>query len=769
MTTLPHCPEAAVVPVKVQSGFLPPGRYAAVVLAALPPDALVACPDELLVAEARQKIDLVTTDVTAARSIDSERVAAFAALQNRLFLAAAADASLGALLLRPPVFALAQRVAALRRRWQELAESLAVPRIELPEPAGDWLERDEDLSAWPEKVQADVLSLDVFDTCLNRYVAKPTDVYQLVGAALYSLTGLPAAEFAEQRHSIEQDLRARLRPQDIEDVTHEAIYAAMAEKFSWDEVLADRIRHYELALETLLLHAVEEVRGRAWAWVASGRPLIYVSEMYLDAATIGGLLRQNGFPVDGCRIFTSGETGKSKGTGNLFRLASEEMPTARLLHVGDNPHSDANAASLPGWQAAIIRTRRRLHSAPLANLFEAAAQDGYDCARKATPEEVATDFWESFGQRIAGPLHAAYAGFLLQLCAERDLPVAWFLARDGWFTRQAFDRMAQAWNIEVESHYVYASREYWGLGSMREIDAAAWDFLLKPGPLIRAADVCERIGIAADCYVPACRRHGISDPRKRLCHHWGFADPESRNRLYRVICDCIDAVITCRDRMAGSLQDYLDALGILSGKGLVVDLGWQGTLWKALQRLRPAARPGLAAAFFAYHGLPAADIHSFTGPAHSVLLRHATAVLEFVFGSPEPSVSCMQRDGAGFQPVFRGRWPEQQVAAWNAMGRGIDRFLERLLMLQSALPLQPRDALAAAIHRLYQLVCRPTPQQARLLGEALHAEAWGCSHYLKLAPELPQPLTPELYREALLYAPWKAGLQARNGAAINSR
>lgn len=669
------------------------------------------------------------------------------------FLEACRDESRARAYLAGPIRELADQVAILRQRAHALEAS---QRLELPPEPGPVhlpVVREADFHEWDRAEPAEVLSLDVFDTCLVRDVERPRDIFVLAGSRVKALTGMDAEAFALARHEVEQALRREwLARGQAEDVNLPAIHAALAGSCGWDMEAGRQVMEAELAMERLFLRPVEAVRERAWQAFRAGVRLVYTSEMYLAGAVVRELLEAAGFPVEGAAVYTSGESGLSKGTGNLYRRVSAERP-GTLLHVGDNPETDGRGARQAGLASAVIRTGHRVMPDLFSNAMEAVL--------RTAERPSGGNFWEELGFRLAGPLHLAFAAFLRRASAERGGERVYFLSRDGWLPVRVFRRLDQAWGSVAESRYLYASREYLGLGSMETIGADEWAFILKPSPLLRVRDVFERLGISPGSYQPVLGECGLPGPDTRLCHHWGFGDPSVRDRLYAAVCRCLPEFLAHRDRIAASLRGYLEAMEVFARPSLVVDAGWSGSSLRALRRMCPDGSVAPVGAYFGLFTDPAPGaLEFFTGVGRRAeaqqLLKGSVALLEFLFGSPEPTVSRMEATGSGWTPVFRAPWSEAERQAWAGLESGIDRFVEAYLeTFPHPLPGTGLPLLEALLRRE---LFHPDPRHLPAFSVLSHGEGWGTDHRLRLLPKPFLGAGRESWSEALCYAPWKAAL-----------
>ena len=612
--------------------------------------------------------------------------------------------------------------------------------------------READFSDLAGKQSMEAVSLDVFDTCLVRLLEQPTDIFDLLGFFVQKVSGMPAREFAQRRKDTEDALRKfHLQAGDREDVTLEAIYGELARVAHWDGEFCNQVRDMEKHLEALFLRPVPEILERVKAWQKQGIPMAYASEMYMHSHDLEGILHKAGFPVEGVPVFTSGETGLSKGTGKLFQLLTAKLGTSAILHIGDNPVSDGQVPRENGLETCLVRTAKAVYPDLLSNVLHALRTEP-GCGTLA-------GFWERFGYTVAGPLQVAFASHVYKHLRDTGRDHVYFLSRDGWFPRKVFRKLQESWGQVARDDYLYLSREFLGLGSMDEITATDWDFILKPSPLLRLRDVFERIGIPPGHYEPVCKGCGLGDPNRRISHHWGFLDPSFRDHLYHAICQCLEPFHAYREAVSSSLRDYLAASGLFENKSLFVDVGWSGSSFRALSRLSPGSN-GPRGAYFALLGEGIdGTTEYFTAEARqerSRVLEGSVALMEFLFGSPEPTIRYMERQHGQWHPVFRNELPEYNIRAWTQIETGIMAFTRRFLEIMALAP--ESDGAPFVEDILRQLVFFPDAETLQYLGKVSHGEGWGTDHSLRLLPGFKAPPSPGVLHEAFAYCPWRPGL-----------
>jgi predicted HAD superfamily hydrolase len=186
-------------------------------------------------------------------------------------------------------------------------------------------------------------SFDVFDTVLTRTVLRPKDVFHLTEQRLAACNKeLP--EWLRNRFwgaRVWSEFMARRRS-GAEDITLMDIYQSFALDFGLNDSGRKFLMETELVVESEVLVPIDGAAVLLNAARTDRGGLVFISDMYLPSAFIQGVLERLGLFLPGDRLYVSGELGKSKGSGNLFRHVLDELDIkpGQLVHCGDNPVTD---------------------------------------------------------------------------------------------------------------------------------------------------------------------------------------------------------------------------------------------------------------------------------------------------------------------------------------------------------------------------------------------------------------------------------------------
>lgn len=337
------------------------------------------------------------------------------------------------------------------------------------------------------------VSFDIFDTLVNRPFYQPEHLFTLLNREWESRVD-SCMDFASMRGMAERLARSKCSRQHPkwEDVTLEEIYEIMAEDFGVSRETAAAMMHKEQELEIRFCSVRNAGRELYETALLAGKKVLLVSDMYLDENTIKTILARGGY-TEYHSLYVSSKWRLTKYTGNLFQHVKKSLHlsgTDHPYHIGDNWHSDVICARkqgfvplfLPKAMEAFENKIQGVQTNGCAFLGEAAASGwikqealrqsvGFGCMLALTANRYFDNPFQSFHPEsdlnvdpfLVGyyPLGMHLLGivqWLGQQCRKRQAFDIYFLARDGYLVRQAYEifgRGAQA----PELHYLYASRK----------------------------------------------------------------------------------------------------------------------------------------------------------------------------------------------------------------------------------------------------------------------------------------------------------------------
>lgn len=271
----------------------------------------------------------------------------------------------------------------------------------------------------------EVISFDIFDTLILRPFVRPTDLFWMMGQELND------PGFHDRRIMAESDARRRKGS----EITLDEIYENLD--------VPENVKELECELETTLCFRNEPVCKELDDY-SKDHTIIITSDMYLPRSVIEAILEKNGIRYD--RLYLSSEIGKTKHSGKLFDHILEDLsiPPSKMLHIGDNRHSDVNVPKRKGIRTSYRKApiseylgkhtdeRRylRRHDGLISSIIIA-----MDMMRKEDE-----NIWYDIGNRYGGPLAYAYSRYLKEVCGKDSLIA--FASRDGYSLKKCFELLS---------------------------------------------------------------------------------------------------------------------------------------------------------------------------------------------------------------------------------------------------------------------------------------------------------------------------------------
>ena len=279
----------------------------------------------------------------------------------------------------------------------------------------------------------ELISFDVFDTLLLRPFVKPTDLFR----KLEYDTG--AKGYAKARIAAEKRANRRARQKGLTEAKFDEIYAEMPK---WAAM-----KEKELEAERQCLVANPEIVA-IWNMAKTmGKKVVVASDMYLPAEFLKGVLKSNG--IDGWDgFYLSNECQAQKWSGALYDLVLKDfgLSPEKVLHIGDNHHSDVISANqcgiiAYGYQKVIDKF---FAECPFAKSFSKIGERDFLCGALALGwhlfkfDHPDWTYWNRLGFLFAGVLGFVYMNMVGEDAKRRGIDRLLFIMRDGYVLERIF-------------------------------------------------------------------------------------------------------------------------------------------------------------------------------------------------------------------------------------------------------------------------------------------------------------------------------------------
>lgn len=532
---------------------------------------------------------------------------------------------------------------------------------------------------------AEAVSFDLFDTLVTRRVLLPTDIYDLVDAALKD-RGVHIPEFSKKRLEYDMTLSRTGAPK-LEEIYERLIaQCESAAKLSAAELVQ---LEWEIDFNTVLpREAVCEIFKRL---IREGKRVSIVSDTFYSSAQLAKLLEKCGIHSFE-NIYASCEYGVGKTQG-LFEKYKEAVPAASYLHIGDNIAADIEAASRAGMDTYRLYSGVDLlnetgelgmgaHMDALADRLKIGLfvsrlfNDPFQFEMK--DRKITVSGAENIGYLFCAPLMTDFVLWFHEKVREYDFQNIWFSARDGYLVRRMYRELAP----ERETVYFLTSR------------TAA----------IRAGVKSE----ADIAFVDSMKFTGTVEDNLRV--RFGIEAEECENRKngsQTGLLQYKDVILDKAKEHSRNYLRYIETLPIKDGPIAFFDFVARGTTQLYLKRLIPNPMKGLYFMRMESEFMPDndLDIESFykAGEVDSSALFEDYFILETIVTAPHASVSCMDENG---EPTYADETRmRQEIECALRVQNGVLTYFREFLEL---VPEQCRDwneglneAFLVLLHRIH--------------------------------------------------------------------
>lgn len=315
----------------------------------------------------------------------------------------------------------------------------------------------------------DLLTLDVFDTCLTRRCGAPKALYLMLGRRLHreGVIDCSPEVFARARARAEEVVWRQVGGMDGPACV-QAFQEEVARMLLLPRDLVPLLVDAELDLESRLLIPVPDTKHLINAAVARGVRVGFITDTYFHEPFVRNLLERHGLWPDGAFCMASTDLRASKLTGRLFDvlLETENLQPDRVLHVGDNLHSDCAVPRSRGVSARLLPaallnrfesrlSEARWESAGLSSAIAGASRAARLLGKPMTDEEQAV---RDVAAGVAAPILIGYVLWLLHRARQEGVQRLYFLARDGQILAKIALALTQRLNWSFDVRYLFVSR-----------------------------------------------------------------------------------------------------------------------------------------------------------------------------------------------------------------------------------------------------------------------------------------------------------------------
>jgi FMN phosphatase YigB (HAD superfamily) len=443
------------------------------------------------------------------------------------------------------------------------------------------------IDAFSERLPSvDVVTFDVFDTAVSRRLEAPVDVFALVESYLVRTHGVQFGQFAELRELAEADARVLADKNGYEDVTFSEIYDALPARLPAAAKLISKIKSAELHAELDVVFPAPEIQEAVRRAIAAGKKVVFVSDMYLSAPDIGALLAACGYPAS-VDVLVSSETRCTKATGSQWAMLRRRLsPGDRVLHIGDDEHSDFNSPRENGIDALLFTKCRsdRRRGGPLNRDILTFSAMNRRALLNSSGTEV-SDFMRAFGESFGGLVVGSFVKWLEERAKQLDIEHLFFLSRDGYLMQRAWDAAGCGQRSGISSSYLNVSRRVLYLACAAEpggdgrIGRNALE-IISQDPHLALRCLLDRMGLMQCDELVADISRNLGDLDCPL--------GARTEKFQKILRDHDQSILSIFKPAREAALGYFRQEGLFGERVGIVDMGWHGNMQASISDLRKA-------------------------------------------------------------------------------------------------------------------------------------------------------------------------------------
>ena len=537
----------------------------------------------------------------------------------------------------------------------------------------------------------DVISFDIFDTAILRYVAKPQDIFELIEKK-FNLK-----DFTTKRKQIEKDLRGE---NPTTEITIEQIYEKLGQFYEEKDLMK-----IEVELEKRLTIVNPQVFHIYKESLKQNKKIVFTSDMYLPYEVIETILRSNGYEIFD-KLFVSSAHQTSKHLGGLYKKVKDEYPNAKILHFGDNLYSDIVMARKNGITPYYIKKNKVSTSLEFTSVVH----------KMANQPLQFNSFWERLGYEKVG---LAYYGFMSWIIAqlEYEMPQkVLFLSRDGYIMHQLYEKMGG----KLPNEYVYVSRKALSFPLLKT-PLEMVDYYLGYD-LISYENFFEIIHLNVDKYGSELQHFKI-DTQSTIS---GEVKKEQLISFLSLIWEDIKCL---QEIQHARILNYIKKSVGDAQQLAIIDLGWKGTIQFFLEQYLQEINSDIKVKGY-YLGIGTKnprmkqDYSCYLFDRGQLIadhakLKHGATIIEYFFSAPHGTVT-------GYNEAMKPNLKQdirltKQFRNLTLIHQGAFQFIEQLMSMKdlvSLYELSPQQA----THLMFKIISNPTKEEVCYLSNLYHSD-----------------------------------------------
>jgi predicted HAD superfamily hydrolase len=607
-------------------------------------------------------------------------------------------------------------------------------------------------------MQKIVYSFDVFDTSLVRTWVRPTHLFWEVGYQLQKENLIQISPEYWSRLRIEAERKAREIRTPYE-VTLEEIYEQLAFALNWSSDEVEKAKQKEIEIELLSLRPVPATYKKIQSLHQEGKPIIYISDMYLPEEVIRNFLKENKVWTPGSTLYVSSETRINKASGKLFQhyLAEESLKPSQLYHVGDNLHADVKVPKKRGIQVEYFtQTHLNRYEEQLADttelplkfrsLLAGASRLSRLQSQETSPHQQV--IWNTTASAIA-PILFGFVYWCLVEAQRRGIQRLYFVARDGQILHKIAQVICKKWGYNIDCRYLYGSRQAWHQPAIEEIGESELEWILegnkKITQFLSIRSICNRVNILPEQIKDVLSRYGFPEAKWDLNLQQHERDLLNQMFTEKEITELIlSTAALYREKVSGYFRQEGIGDGVPFG---FVDVGWSGRIQRSFSKLLGIAglypESGVCGFYFAFHNRVKpfqndrllAYFDDVNSPIDRYPISKYRCLYELFVSADHGSTTSYERRGEQYLPVLRSPKNDEAIN-WGlyVLQSATIEFAQQITSNLKQQECTTDLFLKASEMLAKEFILNPSRQEAKVFGSFLMSGDQNENAFYELAP-----------------------------------
>lgn len=595
-----------------------------------------------------------------------------------------------------------------------------------------------DITIFDKIDKVDIVSFDIFDTLILRNVSKPTDVFKLIEIYYTTKNDNLCFNYAKIRVEAEKLRRQEVAKSEKRVEIHlDEIYDKMRDMLNIsNKKILDELKEIEIYTEKEICIRNEYMYKVYNYCIEKKKDIIITSDMYLPYNVIETILHKNGY-CDYKKLYISSNEFKSKQNGCLYNHISKDLGIhpEKVLHIGDNKHSDYNMAIRSHFNAyhyinsnVYNNKKDKIKINNKMNLENQISESIYNAIIKNKYFNE-NNYWYKFGYIYVGILYYGFIDWIVKKCIEDKIEHIYFFARDGYIMKKVYDIVRDKKSYLPESTYLYASRRGLNIPAISSIDDQTMNFLIDGSLDISIYDNLKRIGLNPEKYESIIQKSGFEN------YHYKIKDKFDIIKLKNLYKLLSKEILINSKNEKDLILSYLKKEKVFDYKKIgIVDIGWHGSLQKSFEKIIDETKLNIDVRGY-YLGLfPKAEVlqkegynlsaylFNFGKPAnlYNSIYKYVP-LIEFIFSAPHGSFIKFDEK---INPILDTQINNENLFKCNDIQEGAIDFIKDFMELNHNL-CNIELSEEFCIGKLLKLLEKPSFYEANMLGEIYHTDGFG--------------------------------------------